>query len=379
MQLSSGATFVSAVGGSGNDVHTGNALANVLADFGGNDTPNGADGSDSLLGGKGDDTYLFGPAALLEVEKVTEWSNQGTDTLDFSALSDAVTINAGSIAVQNVHTNRTIQLVSAITLENIIGGSANDELRGNMLANTITGSDGDDRILGVEGNDVLIGGLSNDRYVFATATTAETDSVTELPGQGADSLSFAALTTSVTVDLASDSAQAVHTNRTLQLSSGTTVEIVLGGSASDLLLGNTLPNHLVGNDGDDVLVGRDSNDILEGGAGRDILIGGLGSDTLSGGDEDDILVAGHTLSDVIIAQLIDLQTEWVSANTYSTRITNLRAGVGASLASLQAGINVLDDSAAIDTLTGDAGTDWYLRALDDVITDLFAGETIDLL
>ena len=42
-------------------------------------------------------------------------------------------------------------------------------------------------------------------------------------------------------------------------------------------------------------------------------------------------------------------------------------------------VNVLDDSTAIDSLTGDAGADWYLSALDDLITDLFAGEILDLL
>ena len=33
----------------------------------------------------------------------------------------------------------------------------------------------------------------------------------------------------------------------------------------------------------------------------------------------------------------------------------------------------------IDSLTGGGGTDWYFRALDDVITDPLAAESIDVL
>ena len=119
----------------------------------------------------------------------------------------------------------------------------------------------------------------------------------------------------------------------MQLNQNATFENVIGGSGNDTLIGNSLANILVGNNGSDSMLGGD---------GRDILIGGPGGDTLNGGLADDVLIAGRTLSDASIAQLIDLQTQWMSANTYSTRITNLRAGVGASLASLQAGINVLN-------------------------------------
>ena len=380
LQLSSGNAIEGVYGGPGNDVLTGNGLGNQMHGFGGNDILDGRVGNDSLHGGLGNDTYAFTPATVAELDYVAEMPNEGTDTVDFSAITTPVTYDATISQQQNVHLNRSfVAQLFAVAIENVIGGSGIDNLTGNTFANTITGGPGNDTLTGADGNDLLYGGAGDDTFVFNAVTTAETDFVAEYFNQGTDTITFASLAIGVDFSLSTIAAQAVHTGRTLSLASAVTVENLTGGSGDDVLRDNTLPNYLVGNDGDDVLVGREANDILEGGAGRDILIGGLGSDTLSGGDEDDILVAGHTLSDVIIAQLIDLQTEWVSANTYSTRITNLRAGVGASLASLQAGINVLDDSAAIDTLTGDAGTDWYLRALDDVITDLFAGETIDLL
>ena len=126
-------------------------------------------------------------------------------------------------------------------------------------------------------------------------------------------------------------------------------------------------------------MGNAGNDQLLGGAGRDILIGGTGLDILNGGAADDILIAGRTTSDALFSNLNDLRTEWISANSYATRIANLRSGVGVSGASLKAKVNVFNDAAAVDTLTGGSGKDWFFRALDDVITDLFAGETLDLL
>lgn len=138
--------------------------------------------------------------------------------------------------------------------------------------------------------------------------------------------------------------QVVHaTNLSLNLSSASTFEKVIGGSGNDFLIGNTLANTLTGNAG---------NDQLLRGAGRDILIGGLGLDVLNGGADDDILIAGRTTSDALFGNLNDLRTEWISANPYATRIASLRSGVGVSVASLKAKVHVLNDAAAIDTLTG---------------------------
>jgi len=119
--------------------------------------------------------------------------------------------------------------------------------------------------------------------------------------------------------------------------------------------------------------------VLLGGAGRDILIGGLGKDTLNGGTDDDVLIAGRTTSDALFANLNVLSTAWLSPDLYAQRVSNLRAGVGAPTVSLKAKTNVLKDTNPADSLTGAGGTDWFFKAVDDVITDLLASEQLHLL
>ncbi len=373
------ATIENAIGGSGNDTLTGNTLNNSLSGGDGNDTLAGARGNDTLAGGAGDDTYVFVSPSPSEMDFVNEFANQGKDLLDFSAISVPVTLNLGSAAKQLVHSSRRVKLNSASTFENITGGGSNDILTGNNAANVINGGAGNDTINGGRGSDKLFGGTGDDTYVFSAAPTAEADQVTEVFGEGVDQLNFAAITTAVTLSLASNSVQNVHTNRTLKLNSANSIDNAVGGSGDDLLTGNNLDNVLQGGAGDDVLVGGNGADQLLGDIGRDILIGGLGLDVLDGGVGEDIVIAGRTTSDSVNSVLNDLRDEWKSANAYATRITNLRTGVGVSNASLQALVNVLNDAGDDDVLTGGTDLDWHFAAVDDVINDLFAGEIVDRL
>ena len=377
--LNANNTFDDIRGGAGNDSLTGNSLENYIYGEGGNDVLNGLGGSDFLFGDAGNDTYMFGLASTAETDTVTEATNQGFDTLDFSALKTAVVLNLGTTAIQNVHANRKLKLNSSTTFENAIGGSGDDNLIGNSLGNTLTGNQGNDKLTGATGNDILLGGAGDDIYYFGTANVAEIDKVTELTNSGNDTLDFSALKTAVTLKLGTTASQDVHANRQLQLNSSGTFESIVGGQSHDMLLGNALNNTLVGNSGNDVLVGADGDDELIGGIGRDILIGGVGVDTLNGGSDDDILIGGRTANDSLVDNLASLRAEWASARDYAARIARLRAGVGTPSASLGAGKTVVNDNGADDTISGSSGTDWYFRAVDDTITDLFTKELIDLL
>jgi Ca2+-binding RTX toxin-like protein len=131
------------IAGSGNDNITGNDLNNVLT---------GGDGDDTLNGGAGDDTFRMGSAADGADVIV---GGAGVDTADYSQRSNALLCilngNPGSGEAGEGDTLGT-------DVENLFGGSGDDDLGGNASANTITGGAGDDLINGYDGDDILEGG-----------------------------------------------------------------------------------------------------------------------------------------------------------------------------------------------------------------------------
>ena len=260
----------------------------------------------------------------------------------------------------------------SLRIEGTIG---NDKFVGNQSSISVNGATV--LLSGIESR-TLAGGAGNDSYQFDADTSLGVFILDEAGG-GVDTIDLAATAAAVTVNLGTSTPQVINANLSLNLRSGSTFENATGGAGDDILIGNARTNRLIGNGGNNVLIGNGGNDSLTGGSGRDILVGGDALDTLNGGSGDDILIAGRTSSDANLAKLIDMRTEWTSANSYATRIKNLRAGVGASVASLKAKVNVLNDAGEDDSLTGNTGNDWYFRALDDIISDLVTGELIDVL
>ena len=54
-------------------------------------------------------------------------------------------------------------------IDNAIGGSGNDTITGNAIANTLNGGNGNDTLTGGAGNDTIIGGSGTDVAVFSGA------------------------------------------------------------------------------------------------------------------------------------------------------------------------------------------------------------------
>jgi len=279
-------------------------------------------------------------------------------------------LNLGATSIQPVHLNRTLRLNSPMTFENIIGGTGADTLIGNGLSNTLTGGPGDDTLNGASGNDLLVGGPNNDTYVFETNLSLGSDTINE-SGGGIDTLNFSSTTTrAVTVDLGNAGTQVVNAGLTLTLSSGQTVENVIGSALADSLRGNGLENVLSGGGGNDVLTAV--------GGSRNILLGGAGEDTLNGASGEDLLLGARSTLETNVVALIALRNEWVSAASFDLRVTHLLGTVSGGLnGDWKLSSTTVKDDAARDLLIGNIGRDWYLRnslggmtTQRDVVTDI---------
>ncbi len=125
---------------------TGDNGANVLLGGGGNDTLRGGNGDDTLTGGGGNDVLVGGG---------------DSDTADLSGIA-AVTGANVDLRVTGFQTTGDGSIDRFLQIENIIGTTMNDTLRGTSGDNLIDGFEGDDRLFGNQGNDTLLGGDGDD-------------------------------------------------------------------------------------------------------------------------------------------------------------------------------------------------------------------------
>jgi Ca2+-binding RTX toxin-like protein len=216
-------------------------FADGVLQFGGpgDDTLVGGDGVDFLLGNGGNDTLIGGP---------------GNDRLDGGPGIDTASFAGATSAVETVQGLTEAAsggfLDVLIGIENLIGSSFGDKLKGDDNANVLNGGEGNDVLSGFGASDILVGGPGSDNLDG---------------GAGIDTASFLAATLSVNANLANSAAASGSDNDVL-----TSIENLIGSAFGDTLIGDGNAN---------VLVGAEGNDILEGQAANDQLIGGFGTDT----------------------------------------------------------------------------------------------------
>jgi Ca2+-binding RTX toxin-like protein len=122
---------------------TGNSLDNVITGNAGINTLSGGDGNDTFK-----EVVLVG-SALDSID-----GGNGTDTLDYTGTAIAVNVDLGA------HTGTG--LTSLTGVENVVGGSGNDTLTGDINDNVFTGG---------AGNDTITGGSGTDTAVYTTKLT----------------------------------------------------------------------------------------------------------------------------------------------------------------------------------------------------------------
>ncbi len=352
----------------------GNELNNIIRGNAGNNRLSGGwDGSDTLIGGAGNDiyevTYLFASAAKpVTQDTVIESLNAGIDSIILSAAGNNGLMNKYlmPLNVENLDANNTYGAFSHFI--------------GNSLANYIIGNDYSHTFDGGAGVDTLVGGNSSDTYIV--------DLITNI-NAGATAASLQDI---IIEDASGDGSDTIQLRGNVKLTTATTLTLN-GGLANvenlDASLTSSSKLNLTGNDANNVLTGNAAANALTGGLGDDTLNGGTGADTMIGGDGDDTYVV-----DNIADQVIENDGEgvdWVKTSVSYTlsdyveflELTGTSAinGTGNDLTNFIKGNtsnNILDGGVGADTLIGGKGNDTYI--VDDendfAVEDL--NEGIDL-
>ncbi len=97
---------------------------------------------------------------------LTIWDGAGTDTIDLSGWSSNSVLNltAGSYSSVNGMI-KNLAIAYNVDIENGTGGSGNDTITGNDIANILRGNGGNDTINGAGGNDTIDGGTGVDTLI----------------------------------------------------------------------------------------------------------------------------------------------------------------------------------------------------------------------
>jgi len=381
-------------------VGTGNTLANNIKGNDGNNILDGVlntSGNDTLVGGKGSDTYVIHKST----DVVTELLNEGTDSVVFGTLAGGTYVLAANAEdgylydpITNVAYNGT----------GLTGNLLNNNLYGNEFASTLDGGAGNDNLAGSivadamaedSAVDTMIGGAGDDAfYVF------NGDLVTELAGGGID-----------IVYLQGDNTSYTLANEVENLTVGNTFVDTVNGNALGNIIdsagGNTTAQTIDGKAGNDIIYGAAGADTIYGGTGVDTMYGGNGADTYYVGNVGDLaLDTGATGTDIVYIysnSVISRDTEsaalrafslasngWGIENLYyisnvagtqvwlegnelnntinfdnATSTVFMQGGGGDDALQITSsgGGNILDGGAGIDALSGGSGADTLIGGM----------------
>lgn len=308
----------------------------------------GGIGDDSLRGGAGDDTLDGG--------------QNGSDTLvggqgnDHYYSVDNATIIEGPAGGEHdaIHADGNFSLQAYATIEDLYlsgnspatgtGNAANNYLEGSNGTDLLQGMDGNDTLYGAFGDDTLEGGAGNDTYLGYGFG----DQIVELSGGGRDTIVYNYYFSLVGLDQIEN----------LVLEGGG----AWSGTGNDLnnrIDGNSYNNLLEGGRGNDTLIGNGGNDTLDGGGAGDSMVGGQGNDTYVSNANFDYAVEepGEGLDTVqsSVAYQLGANVERLfltgnySINGNGNGLANLVVGNGMN--------NVLRGLGGDDTLNGGGGND----------------------
>jgi Ca2+-binding RTX toxin-like protein len=365
------------VGGSGNDLLVASDDPSFIEGLW------GKTGDDVLRGLGGTDTFRGGPGA-----DVVEGGN-GTDRMFYDDHLAAVTVSLDDVANDgNAAASENDNVKSDV--EDVWGGSGNDQLTGDGGPNKLFGDAGNDHLDGLGGDDELRGGEGSDFLEGGGGADL-------LQGDaGSDYAEYDTYVDPVVVtldDVANDGGD-TDADGTADEGDNVDTDHVFGGSGNDDLSGDSLPNQLYGNAGDDTLHTWGGNDDLTGGDGADSENGGSGNDIFhengasgSGGlpDEPDDIFGDEGSGDMVgygaRSQSLKINIDdaandgatdvaYTEGDNVHTDIEQVIGGAGNDDIQGSAGANVLSGSDGNDILRGVEGNDTLSGGNDN---DAFQG------
>jgi Ca2+-binding RTX toxin-like protein len=301
---------------------TGNAAANFLFGYLGNDTLDGGDGADRLDGDLGNDTYIvtagdvIGDAGGIDhVISNTSWTLQdGLENLTIITDEPFAEGEGNGLDNQLRGVGDDIRLYGRAGDDRLQAESRFSILEGNEGNDTLVGGRGGfDNMFGGEGNDLLDDRLDDIPAAFSegganfdggagddTIFSGAADDLIQLSGDygrdsidggaGRDSVSFQSAESAVVVNLAAGTAGSATVIRVENAYGGTFDDHITGNGGANVLSGAPFFGSAFAPDGNDTLFGLAGHDTLLGGNGNDWLQGGTWSDTLTGGAGADSFV-----------------------------------------------------------------------------------------
>ncbi|MBN1006127.1 DUF4347 domain-containing protein [Amphritea pacifica] len=260
-----------------------------------------ARGVENLIGGQGDNQYLFAAGASLS-GNLTGFSATGTATLDFSDYDEAVAVDltaATATAVADI--NQKLVGGTLSNINHLTGSDYDDSLSGDGGANTLAGGAGDDTLKGAGGADILIGGtgsdsleggIGDDTYQVDSQwgkldiglSPTQTDTISD--SSGSNTLDLTAISKDLKLTFSDDATSGTNLSIAVALGGPLSNKIQLNQAGS----GWTINRH--SSAGDDTVIVNDGvtfDGTLNTGGGQDLLDYFNGSD-ISGGYKSSVSV-----------------------------------------------------------------------------------------
>lgn len=414
------------IGGAGDDTFTvgdGNNTINVgdgnntVTAGDGNNTITGGSGNDNFTAGDGDNTFIGG----LGTNNYT--AGTGNNTVDYSIVTTTavnVSLLAGSASGTGLNDTFT-------NITNVIGGSLDDTISGNVQSNVLSGGDGDDTISGGGGNDTYYGGDGDDTITggtgddiiyggagdnYMTTGTSGADflyggsgnntflsqhaGVTYNGTNGAalgvgqyNTIDYAADTSGMVINLLAGFGSGGLANGDVYVASPVsgvnTINGLVAGSGSDNITDSNADDYILGGNGTNVYNINNGNDYFEGGTGQDQFISnGTGNKTFVGNGGNNYYDMGRAAENVVsgsgwdlvryyrsnIGVLINFDSvDHTAVNSLGNNIVvSARSGAGWGVTA-----NDANSYAIGDTFSGDSVNYFWGSSSNDVVWDLSTG------